>query len=293
MRRMLFLWVAVLALSGAFATTACAAGKAVRPDKNQARYKLEAGKGYTVCERYVRMMNAFPPDEPPMICEQKFRPDFPDFAMPKWENMDVKENLDLIMRLETWLYGRGKIVVNNDDPIWRRRKDKPEWAEKPTQKEWLAEIGRRIGTGESRPRLRRIELVLADGKPEHLLAYIRDTGQCQRDLAQYGGTHQSANYLFLYDASGEVDLGGRPSFNADGNWNLGGTPGQDKLNGLAGREQILLHKDRPYFLTTYPYRNDISYHLRPATPYPDHPDTAYIFQDRCIVRYNFQPSKAK
>ncbi len=36
------------------------------------RYRLVNGKGYTVCEAFLKNLNAFPADEPPMVVSRKF-----------------------------------------------------------------------------------------------------------------------------------------------------------------------------------------------------------------------------
>lgn len=275
---------------GTFVTTVYAAGEATRSTKVSPRYKLMAGMGYTVCERYVRMLNAFPPDEPPMICEQKLHADFQDFAYPWWDALDVKANMELLIKIERWLYGQGNIIVENKNPIWKSKK--------PTQAEWVAEIERRINTGESRPRLRRAQFALTDDKREWLLAYTRDTGQCERDLATYRASYSSWDYLFLYNADGQVELSEDGSFNADGTTNMNRRAGHflPKLHLLGGHEQIVLHNGRSYVVTTFASLNppaELKFHLRPAIPTINDPEVAYAFPDRCVVHFNFNPSKAK
>ena len=69
MRKMMQLMppMAATVLLGAFMASVFAAGEDSRSAKAKPRYKLVAGMGYSVCERYVRMLNAFPPDAPPIL----------------------------------------------------------------------------------------------------------------------------------------------------------------------------------------------------------------------------------
>ena len=46
-------------------------------------YALVVGKGIDVCEAYLKNLNSFPND-PPMVCERKVNPKFPEFSKPVW-----------------------------------------------------------------------------------------------------------------------------------------------------------------------------------------------------------------
>jgi len=79
-------------------------------------YLLVLGKGVKVCEAYLRNLNSFP-DDPPMVCERKVNPKFPEFSKPTWQSLNALKHLDLIEQIERWkLYETGF-----DDP--KRREE--------------------------------------------------------------------------------------------------------------------------------------------------------------------------
>jgi hypothetical protein len=228
-------------------------------EKYSATYKLVEGAGYTVCESYVRMLNSVAKSAPPPICEQQLDPRFPEFAFPEWVVLNANDHLDVIEQIERWLFSRSKWLSD--------------WGLYSTADEWVAEVKRRIKSGESIPRLRKTELVLRHGdKRETLLAYTRDLGQCKRDLEQYGATHASWDFVFLYDAEGRLDF--------------------NRLSGLGGGEhgwmQVLLHKGTPYLHTTHadaPKAEPITFRLRVARrPVTELHKDSYVLLTRCGVR---------
>lgn len=62
-------------------------------------YVLAVGKGIEVCEAYLKNLNSFP-DDPPMVCERKVNPKFPQFRKPVWQPLDALEHLDLLEQIE-------------------------------------------------------------------------------------------------------------------------------------------------------------------------------------------------
>jgi hypothetical protein len=68
---------------------------------NQPRYWLEKGAGYAVCQEFLANLNAFPPEEPPLMCEQKIHPSHPEFTRPVWEEMEIEANIRLIHQAES------------------------------------------------------------------------------------------------------------------------------------------------------------------------------------------------
>lgn len=240
--------------------SAHAANKATK--KAEPRYKLVAGSGYTVCERYIKMLNALPAEAPPPVCEQKLHANFPDFAFPKWEELEVASHMELLREIERWLHSKNPAQ-------WEDRR------QAPTLDEWLVEVERRIRTGESAPRLRRTELVLTGNKRERLVAYTRDTRQCERQLARYGGTHLSWDYVFLYDEQGRIDPRKLDV--------LGGTQG--------GWHQVVLHNGKPYFVLTgagspnSPIEFQLQVAQRASESDERYHGTAYLLPQRCVVQF--------
>jgi hypothetical protein len=62
-------------------------------------YVLMLGKGIEVCEAYLKNLNSFP-DDPPMVCERKVNPKFPEFRKPAWQPLDALEHLDLLEQIQ-------------------------------------------------------------------------------------------------------------------------------------------------------------------------------------------------
>lgn len=51
-----------------------------------------------VCTAFLKNLEAFPPF-PPMVCELQFKPEFTDFKLPEWKEIDVWENRDLYLQI--------------------------------------------------------------------------------------------------------------------------------------------------------------------------------------------------
>jgi hypothetical protein len=62
-------------------------------------YVLVIGKGIEVCEAYLKNLNSFP-DDPPMVCDRKVNPKFPEFRKPAWHPLDALKYFDLIEQIE-------------------------------------------------------------------------------------------------------------------------------------------------------------------------------------------------
>ena len=93
-------------------------------------YKLVLGKGIEVCEAYLKNLNAFPND-PPMVCERKLNPKFPEFSTPTWQPLDALEHFDLLEQ------------IARQRPIYREEYDR----NREKIRGWIKE---RIATGQIR-----------------------------------------------------------------------------------------------------------------------------------------------
>jgi hypothetical protein len=71
---------------------------------NPRRYRLLEGQGYTVCEAFLKNLNALPAADPPMVCELKIRPEHTEFTQPDWEALEVASHLPLIYEAEALLW---------------------------------------------------------------------------------------------------------------------------------------------------------------------------------------------
>ena len=159
----------VAELKGGRSETKNEASASSASSPSKPRYRIIQGKGYTVCEAFLKNLNAFPPDEPPMVCEQKIHPTHPEFSRPTWEEMDVQSNLKLIYEVEGL--------------HWRFRSIDA----KPFE-EWEKHYQERIKTGEAKPRLRKTVLDLNGSGPETLIWYEYLIGKCADDLKEFKNT---------------------------------------------------------------------------------------------------------
>lgn len=72
----------------------------VAPDITALRYRITLGKGTSVCEAYLKHLNAFPREEPAMLCERKLHPAFSNFNKPDWEEIDLWQHLDWVYEID-------------------------------------------------------------------------------------------------------------------------------------------------------------------------------------------------
>ncbi|OQW33694.1 MAG: hypothetical protein A4C66_13235 [Nitrospira sp. HN-bin3] len=79
-------------------------------------YALVVGKGIDVCEAYLKNLNSFPND-PPMVCERKVNPKFPEFSKPVWQPMDAVENLGLLEQIERQKLHREEEYIRNREKL--------------------------------------------------------------------------------------------------------------------------------------------------------------------------------
>src|SRR6267142_194097 len=115
-------------------TTLCAGTVIAAP-----RYRLVNGKGYSVCEAFLKNLNAFTEAEPPMLCEQKLHPSHPEFKIPKWEELNIDNNLQLVYAAESQLW--------EFTPI----------GQKPSPfDEWVKSFRARVTAGKAKPRSRKL-----------------------------------------------------------------------------------------------------------------------------------------
>jgi hypothetical protein len=178
------------------------------------RYRLVEGKGYTVCEAFLKNLNAFPSDEPPMVCEQRVHPTHPEFTRPTWEELDIQKHLTLIYEAESLLW--------KFTPIGSKAKPFDEW-EKAYQE--------RIRSGEAKPRLRKAVLNLNGSGAETLIWYEPLVGSCDQELT-HKGVRGPGGHIFVQQST----TGALQPF--------GG------LIGTEGRTDVLLYKNtQVQFLT--------------------------------------------
>jgi len=168
--------------------------KSVSKPKQKPRFTVTQGKGWTVCENYVKFLNTLPESEPLPLCHLKLSPDFPDLKEPDWEELDIPGHLELVYALE-------KLTSPSDH-------DRPV----DNFNHWKTVFEQQVNTGEASPRLRRVQLALIDGGPvETILAYEPDHDSCYKwsraiKTTGYGTVDANRTSLFLWDEQGQKIL---------------------------------------------------------------------------------------
>lgn len=154
---------------------ACAQEPASAPS-----YWLKQGVGYPVCRDFLDNLNAFPPEEPPMVCEQKIHPTHSEFGRPAWEEMDIDTNLELIRDAERLLL-----------------RFNPTRSVGPDFADWERNFRERISSGRANPRLRRAPFQVGENPEETLILYEPVADECAIGLAKDGVGGGPGGYLFV------------------------------------------------------------------------------------------------
>lgn len=129
------------------------------------RYTLPSGKGWAICEAYLKLLNATPANEEVPTCDLKLKR-VSGMREPDWEELDIAQNLETVHQIEV-LLGVGHI-----DPA----------PEKDFER-WKIQREARIKANEEKPRLRRTHLALVPGGPvETVFTYDFDTQLCEKEV---------------------------------------------------------------------------------------------------------------
>lgn len=251
------------------------------------RYRITLGKGTSVCEAYLKHLNAFPREEPAMLCERKLNPAFSNFRKPEWEEIDVWEHLDWVYEIDYLLkfpnhpnedyYGytlEGKKTLSFEN--WRKDYEartqaagiKPRlyratlpmeiWSEPPVDKPWPALVTQQ----------------------RVWLAYDKGFDRCidfkKEELALAAGG--LFNVFVLDELDKRVDF---QRFLV--NW-----------PGSVHRVDLFVYRNKTYF--TYVIGNDppsrkigTLFIARPKPPFG--PEKAYHFEDTCRIEFTYGQSR--
>lgn len=179
-------------------------------------YRLVEGRGYTVCEAFLKNLNAF---NEPMVCDLKVHPSHSEFSSLEWEELDVQSNLKLVYEAESLL-----VLLT---PTGTKPKPFEEWA-----KDFHARVA---SSKTNAPRLRRAILDLNGSGPETLIWYEQPgTESCRDSVAQL--RHASSLVTF----GGDIFVQRRKSQQLE------------RITGLTGRTEVVLYKGRsPWFVHAY------------------------------------------
>jgi hypothetical protein len=242
-------WIAALVAFQMLYASGSFAAETSQPKK----FVIVQGKGTTVCEAYLKHLQALPADKTPPRCEFWFDPQRSDFTSPDWEELDVLKNLDLVRKIE--VIQEQKLI----DQMPRRFLDLPS----ASQEEWRARFETLIDNGTIQPTLRRAQIPIPDAVTKLLYGYARHSKQCPATTEwvtpQIGVSH------YLLNAQGEVSAG------------------------FAGRTGMRLPADvffffgRPYAFWLAP---EEKWHLRIGKVKKFRPEAdQFIAVDTCIVEY--------
>lgn len=274
-----------------FCTDAASAGKEPR-NSTQLRFRFcagvgdgctQPGRGYTVCERFLQMINALPSNEPPPVCEIKLPPSITDFALPMWEDMPIAENMRLIYDMEMHrLNNAGRVPTewkqyypDEHWKTWDRFSEPKAWRRVPYDI-WLAHYRARMDRGEIAPRLRRVRAVLNENGPETLITYEwipgGDAEHCHRNLGTYVANGGSHIYLITEDAEQPIR----------------------EISGVSNSRRLLLtSRGKALFLFTDYITGDwflsIDVAHPPPPPHLELDRRKYTVTQRCAFKLNKQP----
>lgn len=257
-------------------------------NKLEPRYRLALGKGTSVCEAYLKHLNAFPLEEPAMICERKLHPTFTNIKKPEWEEIDPWQHLDWLYEIDYYLHFPNH---PNEDYYGYTFHDKKAL----TFEEWHKDYEARTTAKGIKPRLYRAMLTIEDWalprpkislpstknplvRRQHVfLAYDTGDDRCidfkdkNENIAINGG---GLYHIFLLDETAtRVDP---MAFNS---W-----PGSKH------ETDLLIYAGRTYF--AYSGKKDMSGKhgtLFIAKPIPMTGDTerGYVFDDTCRIDFTY------
>jgi hypothetical protein len=162
----------------------CTETFAQAPDSGKPTYRLIAGKGYTVCEAYLRNLKAFRPDERAPVCAPRPHSTNKDFQEPRWEPMDILQHLAMIYRAEM------------SHGIYRNYPERH-----PPFEKWRQEFEGGMRSGAIQPSLKRARVEFRRGEPMVVVAYARNHAGCEADFARHGASENTGHRWFFYDES--------------------------------------------------------------------------------------------
>lgn len=147
----------ILALALLLAALPAFAGGTQGSKTAKPRYTMPSGRGWGVCEAYLKFLNGTPADEEPPMCDLKLGR-VPGMKEPDWEVLDIEQHLEYVHQMEL-IIGKFEIEPEpeKDFALWQvQRKE-------------------RINKRDQKPRLRRAKVALVQGGPvETVLAYDFD-----------------------------------------------------------------------------------------------------------------------
>lgn len=59
-----------------------------------------------ICAAYLKNLQSLSHNSPPVACERPINPEFTDFSKPKWKELNVREHLELVKKIDIHLWFR-------------------------------------------------------------------------------------------------------------------------------------------------------------------------------------------
>lgn len=187
----------------------------------------QTGKGYTVCEAYLKYLNQSLPDL--NVCDVAVPP---KFKVPDWEEMDIHDNLHLAYKAELLRFFYFKSYSNLG------------FEPNPGFEMWEKEFLEDMETGQITPRMKKVRITPTDKGDVTILAYSRDSERCQKGLVGLVPKGKSRNNRWT--GSGNIHF--ILSENNDLQEIEGSLPLLSKY-----LHEMLLYNGKPYFIDTPRY----------------------------------------
>lgn len=185
----------LIALFGCLLLLVGVAGTHAEPAREKPRYTMASGKGWNVCETYLKFLNALPASEETLRCDLKLK-QVSGMRELDWQEMDIAKNLPIVHQIELIL-GIGYIEPNPEKDFER----------------WKVQRNARIKANGEQPRLRRGRFALAaDGPVETVLSYNVDINRCEKEVkiaktgAPAGPGHREPTF-FVFDEAKQRVMG--------------------------------------------------------------------------------------
>ena len=166
--------------------------KTAAVSKAKPRYALTAGRGWSVCEAYVKSLNALAASGGPPLCKVKFTAKS-GISEPDWEDLDIDAHLPLVHQMELMMGSTSLYpAALQDFELWKEQRL------------------RRVSAYDQKPVLRRVRRSLVpDGPMETMLSYQLDAGYCGEKTAGFDRKPYDVNlgvpvFFMLNEAKGRL-----------------------------------------------------------------------------------------
>lgn len=205
------------------------------------------GRGYSVCEAYLKHLNAMPADWKHGACVPWVDPSRGDFTRPDWQPLDVRAHLP-------WIYEMTRYISPSD-------------AKLPSFEEWRGLYEARIERGEISPVLKRVRLEIIKGAGLETLFSYNDGDPVMsgcRDGVPVGSGGSTREAIFLLQDEAR-------------------TPSIKEIGGFYTFADMLLFRGQPVFLAQHGYHKaGVGWYVTILFPVP-HPNDPkdYYKTQRC------------